>query len=253
MPGDPQPLEVIAMKVVPAVLLTLLLGASIAGAAAGTPLQGTVLETIDAAQYTYLRLKTSNGEVWAAVPHAKVTKGASVTIVDPMVMTNFESKTLKRTFDKIMFGTLAGTAAAPAGTPMSMPMPMPSAGVSGGSPHAAAATAPDVAVVKVPKASGADGRTVAELYAQRAKLKDKPVAVRGTVVKFLPSIMGKNWIHLRDGSGAAADGSNDLVVTTMETAKAGDVVTVHGMVRTDIDLGMGYSYKVTVENANLQK
>ena len=235
------------MKVVPAVLLVLLLGSSIASASADAALQGTVLETIDAAQYTYLRLKTSNGEVWAAVTHATVKKGALVTIQDPMVMTNFESKTLKRTFDKVVFGTLAGSgAAAPAG------MPMPQAGMNGASPHAGAAATPDVAVVKGPRAPGADGRTVAELYAQRAKLKDKPVAVRGTVVKFLPSIMGKNWIHLRDGTGAAADGSNDLVVTTMETAKAGDVITVRGTVRTDIDLGMGYSYKVTVENANLQ-
>lgn len=234
------------MKVVPAVLLALLLGSAIAVASAGTPLQGTVLETIDAGQYTYLRLKTSNGEVWAAVTHAEVKKGALVTIQDPMVMTNFESKTLKRTFDKVVFGTLGGAgAAAPAG------VLMPSSGMTGGSPHAAAA--PDLAVVKVPKASGADARTVGEVYGQRAKLKDKTVAVQGAVVKFLPSIMGKNWIHLRDGSGAAADGSNDLVVTTNQSAKNGDVVTVRGVVRTDIDLGMGYSYKVIVENATVQK
>jgi hypothetical protein len=242
------------MKVVPAVLLAFLLGSSIGSASAAAGLQGTVLETIDAAQYTYLRLKTANGEVWAAVTHADVKKGAQVTIQDPMVMTNFESKTLNRKFDKIVFGTLGGTAAA---APAGMPMPpsavqMATPGIGAGAPHPAAAPA-DVAVVKVPRAPGADGRTVAELYAQRAKLKDKPVVVHGAVVKFLPSIMGKNWVHLRDGTGSAADGSNDLVVTTMETAKAGDVISVHGTVRTDIDLGMGYSYKVIVENASLQK
>jgi hypothetical protein len=235
------------MKVVPAVLLAILLGFSLGSASAAAGLQGTVLETIDAAQYTYLRLKTANGEVWAAVTHADVKQGAQVTIQDPMVMTNFESKTLNRKFDKIVFGTLGGTAAA---APSGMPIPPPAMG--GAAPHPAAA-APDVAVLKVPKAAGPNGRTVAELYAQRAKLKDKPVVVHGAVVKFLPSIMGKNWVHLRDGTGTASDGSNDLVVTTMQTAKAGDVITVRGTVRTDIDLGMGYSYKVIVENASLQK
>jgi len=236
------------MKVVPAALLAFLLGSTcMATASAAAPLQGTVLETIDAAQYTYLRLTTPGGEVWAAVTHADVKKGAQVTIQDPMVMTNFESKTLNRKFDKIVFGTLGGTGAA---VPSGMPMPPP--GMGAAAPHPAAAT-PDVAVVKVPRAAGPDGHTVAELYAQRAKLKDKPVAVQGAVVKFLPSIMGKNWVHLRDGTGTASDGSNDLVVTTMQTARTGDVITVRGTVRTDIDLGMGYSYKVIVENASLQK
>jgi hypothetical protein len=218
-----------------------------AAATSANDFTGTVAETMNSGGYTYARLQApGKDDVWIAGNEFPAKAGERLTVALEMPMQNFESKTLKRTFDKVVFGKLAG-AAVPAG------MPMPQAGMNGASPHAGAAATPDVAVVKGPKASGADGRTVAELYAQRAKLKDKPVAVRGTVVKFLPSIMGKNWIHLRDGSGAAADGSNDLVVTTMETAKVGDVVTARGTVRTDIDLGMGYSYKVIVENAKLQK
>ena len=64
--------------------------------------------------------------------------------------------------------------------------------------------------------------------------------------------MGKNWIHLRDGSGAAADRTDDVLVTTLATTKVGDVVTVTGVVRTDKDFGSGYSYKVLVEDATLQ-
>jgi hypothetical protein len=85
-----------------------------------------------------------------------------------------------------------------------------------------------------------------------AELKDKPVLVRGKVVKYNAAIMGKNWIHLRDGSGSAADGSNDLIVTTAHQAKTGDVVTAKGIVRTDKDFGSGYAYKVLVEDATLQ-
>ena len=103
------------------------------------------------------------------------------------------------------------------------------------------------------KATGPDARTVAEIVSGRVALKDKPVVVRGKVVKFTPEVMGKNWIHVRDGTGSAADGTNDVLVTSKDTAKIGDVVLVKGVVHTDRDLGSGYSYKVLVEEASLQK
>jgi hypothetical protein len=214
--------------------------AGIAGAAAPSampPLTGEVLEVKDVDAYTYLRLKTAKGETWAAVTRAAVKPGAVVTVENPMVMRNFESKSLKRTFDTIVFGNLAGTAAAP----------------SVGQGHGGMAKTPEVAVAKVAKADGPEARTVAEINAQRLALKDKPVAVRATVVKFTGGVMGKNWIHLRDGSGSAADSSNDVLVTSKENAKVGDVVVARGVVRTDVDLGAGYAYKVLVEDAALRK
>ena len=81
-------------------------------------LTGTVLERIDASPYCYLRLKTAKGEVWAAVPEAKLEKGAEVTIGNPMLMANFESKTLKRTFAEIYFGNLGPAGGAPAAPAM---------------------------------------------------------------------------------------------------------------------------------------
>ena len=95
--------------------LLLVLGASISAAAppaapaASAPLAGTVLEVKDVEQYTYLRLKTKDGEMWAAVPTSKVKVGASVSIANPQMMTGFHSKSLNKTFDRIVFGTLAGT------------------------------------------------------------------------------------------------------------------------------------------------
>jgi len=84
------------------------------------------------------------------------------------------------------------------------------------------------------------------------ELKDKPVLVRGKVVKYNPDIMGKNWIHLRDGSGSEVNGTNDILVTSTNPAKIGDVVTVKGIIHTDKDFGAGYSYKVLIEEATLQ-
>jgi hypothetical protein len=209
---------------------------------AGNSVKGTVLEVTDVESYTYLRLKTKDGETWAAVTKAPVTKGAEVTITGVTVMTNFESKSLKRTFKTILFGSLAGAGQA-----------TPAAGNEVTSPHAGIAKSADAGDVKVAKASGANARTVGEIITKGAELKDKPVLVRGKVVKYNPDIMGKNWIHLRDGSGSAADNSNDILVTTSEQAKVGDVLTVKGIVRTDKDFGSGYAYKVLIEEATLQQ
>ena len=211
-------------------------------APAASVVKGEVLEVKDVESYTYLRLKTKDGETWAAVGKAPVKKGAEVTIENVMVMNNFESKTLKKTFPTILFGTLGGAGGS-----------APSAGNGMATAHAGIAKLTDIGDVHVPKASGANARTVAEIITKGAELKDKPVLVRGKVVKYNSGIMGKNWIHLRDGSGSAADNSNDLIVTTTSQTKIGDVVTVKGVVRTDKDFGSGYSYKVLIEDATLQQ
>lgn len=106
--------------------------------------------------------------------------------------------------------------------------------------------------VSVTKAGGPDGRTVAEVITTRAELKDKTVTVHARVVKFNPAIMGKNWLHVRDGSGSAADNTNDLLITSSQPAKVGDILTMRGTVRTDKDFGYGYFYGVLVEDATLQ-
>jgi hypothetical protein len=237
-------------------------------------IKGKVLERLDAPPYSYLRLKTAQGEIWAAVPKVEAPNGAEVVVSGAMPMTDFESKTLKRKFPVIYFGTLGGEAGAaaqagaamPGGPPSGMaggPPPgmagSPPPGMAGGPPpnvaaqHAAAAAGPtDVGNVKVPKATGADSRTVAEVYAQRAALKEKPVTIRGKVVKYNEGIMGRNWIHIRDGSGNAGK-DNDLTITTADKATVGDVVVVKGTVRTDKDFGAGYSYPVIIEDAKLSK
>lgn len=206
-----------------------------------TALKGEVLEVKEVESYTYLRLKTQDGETWAAVARTPVKKGAKVTIENAMVMNNFESKTLKKTFQTIYFGTLAGAGASVAGS-----------GNSIGMAHAGAAKPAEITDVKVPKATGANAWTVEEIITKSAELKDRSILVRGKVVKFNSGIMGKNWVHLRDGSGSAASGTNDVLVTTMSEAKIGDVVTVKGTVRTDKDFGSGYAYKVIIEEASLQ-
>ncbi len=200
----------------------------------GMPLKGKVIERIDAAPYSYLRLDTGAGEAWAAVPQTSAGKDAEVTVVGAMAMQNFDSKSLNRRFALVYFGTLQD----PVGS--STPTIQ----------HALAAQGPsDVQVPHTAKAPGAEGRTVEELFAQRDSLKDKPVAVQGQVVKVNLGIMGKNWLHLRDGSGQGP--TADLTVTTAAKAEVGDVVIARGVLRLDRDFGAGYKYNVVLEDAKL--
>ncbi|MGE5094828.1 MAG: nucleotide-binding protein [Betaproteobacteria bacterium] len=228
----------------PVVLLAAaLMAAGLAAQAAPTTLKGEVLEVQNVEGYTYVRAKTKEGEIWAAVPSAPLKKGQQVTFHEPMVMTNFESKALKRKFDRIVFATLDESGAKQAADAAAPANPHASAG-------AAAAAAP---VGKIAKATGADGKTVEEVFANKAALKDKTVSIRGQVVKVNSGILGKNWLHLQDGSGAAAKGTHDIIVTTTDEAKVGDVVLASGTVKTDVNVGSGYAYAVLVDQAKLRR
>jgi hypothetical protein len=194
--------------------------------------QGKVLETIDSGGFTYVRLKTTSGERWLVTSPVVVKIGSDVTVSSAMTVEKFESKSLQRTFDNIIFGSIDG---APTTAAAATPAPPPAVGN-----------------VKVEKAEGSDARTIAEIWASKAALKDHRVVVRGTVVKFLPSIMGKNWLHVRDGSGSRAKGDDDIAVISDDQTKVGSVVTLTGTVRLDKDFGAGYQYPVIIEDAKLK-
>jgi hypothetical protein len=213
-------------------------------AAASNVLSGKVAETMNAGGYTYIRI----GNQWAAVPAVNVKKGDNVTISAQMVMENFESKSLNRKFDKIVFGSIAnGAAPVPAAAP-AQPAANPMASAMG-TPSQHMNPAVDAGPIKVEKA--ANGHTVAEVWEMKGVMRDQPVTVRGKVVKFLPEIMGKNWLHVRDGSGTRAKGDDDITVTTKDAVKVGDVITVTGTLRVDKDFGAGYMYPVIIEDAKV--
>jgi hypothetical protein len=228
----------------PAVLAALFAG--VVGAQTNPPagqdvsLKGEVLEVLDVDSYTYLRLRTKDGETWAAVNKSPVKKGAQVTIEEPMEMSDFTSKSLNKTFPTIIFGTLGGAAV---GSAMGDPNHV----------HGDRSAATEIGTIQVAMAQGPDARTVAEIVGKSAELKDKPVTVRGKVVKVAANILEMNWVHLRDGSGSAKDGTDDILVTTKDEPQVGDIVVAKGIVRTNVDFGAGYAYKVLVDSATLTK
>ena len=64
---------------------------------------GKVLSTISVPSYTYVEVSQGNKTQWIAAATSKVKKGDMVRFDDGMVMKDFYSKTLKRTFPSIVF------------------------------------------------------------------------------------------------------------------------------------------------------
>jgi len=131
-------------------------------------------------------------------------------------------------------------ASAPEAPPATMPAPPP---------HPVPAAPTDsVDLSGIEKAEG--GRTIAEVFAEKDQLAGETIVFRGKVVKVNAGIMGKNWLHVRDGSGA--EGTNDLTVTTIEVVpNVGDTVLVSGVVELNKDFGMGYQYDIIIEDADV--
>ena len=224
---------------------------------------GKVMQKMDASRYTYIRLDDGAGnETWAAVPQTQLEIGEQITLTGGTVMRNFNSKALNRTFDSIIFATgvirAAGDknvqtpAATMAGSDV-MRSGMPAHGLtpasSGGSNRA---TVP-FTDLKVEKSTAQNAYTVSELFEKAASLNKQKVTVRGQVVKVNPNIMGKNWLHIQDGTGDPAKNTHDLVVTATAIAEKGAIISLEGILAADKDFGSGYRYDVIVEDAILVK
>ncbi len=92
-------------------------------------------------------------------------------------------------------------------------------------------------------------KSVAALHKEKTALAGKEVRVEGKVVKVNNGIMGRNFLHLQDGTGDKD--SNDLTVTSKQTANVGEQVSITGRVTLNRDFGSGYSYPLLLEEANI--
>jgi len=214
---------------------------------------GKVLETMNAGGYTYVHVDNGTEKIWAAAPQFEAKVGEKVTVPEGMPMKDYESKTLNRKFDVVYFVGAIGKGDQP---PAQMAAP------AGGAATAEQTQLPEGAHPKLDPAQAAKDskvtftgikkadKTVGDVYAGQAGLGGKEVTVRGKVVKFSAQIMGKNWVHVQDGTGQA--GSNDLTVTTADDAKVGDTVLVTGKITLKKDFGMGYKYDLIIEDGKVK-
>lgn len=194
-----------------------------------------VQEVLQTSNYTYCRVLEGTVDYWIAVGSMEVTAGQTLYYNQGHEMKNFHSRELERDFPSIFFIQEASTD--PAGN-------APITTLVGQTP-----VKPEIvrSEFDVEKAEG--GITIAELYKGAADYAGKTVKIKGYITKFNEGIMGRNWVHMQDGTDF--DENFDLTVTTLEMVNVGALVTFEGVIAIDKDFGAGYAYSVIMEQAKI--
>lgn len=195
-----------------------------------------VKEVIQTTNYTYLNVQENEKLMWLAVPKMEAKEGETYYFQGGMQMGEFTSKELDRTFSEILFinGLISPDFVEKGKTSLAK------------SPQKTTESA-HTGNVNIEKAEG--GITIAELFSNKEKYADKIVKIKGKVTKYNSQIMGKNWIHLQDGSSGSEE--FDFTVTSMDEASMDEVVTIEGKIVLDKDFGSGYFFSVIMENGRI--
>jgi hypothetical protein len=194
----------------------------------------TILESIQVKDYTYIEVSENDNNFWIAVPSMPVEKGQSLYFSKSLEMKNFKSPTIDKAFESILFVEDIRTVAPGVEQPAQITQ------------HPKIETSGKITISLSPVS---DGKTVEQVFAQSETLSGKIIKVRGKVTKFNEGIMDRNWIHIQDGTGNNDD--FDLLVTSTDIVKLGDIVVVQGVVAVNKDFGSGYTYGVLIENAKV--
>jgi hypothetical protein len=229
------------MKILTIAMVAWITGCSNSGGNGPVTAKVKAVEQVE--NYTYLLVKGKGPAYWIAVSSTDIGVGESITYEGGMLMENFYSKELDRTFEKVLFldGVLGGTASAMGGMQSEMD------GMQGATRGSDIPT--DKLEISPEAAEGAI--SIAALYEDPSSYEGKMVRVRGQVAKYNPEIMERNWVHLQDGT--EYDGKYDLTVTSLEPFEVGQVITVEGILAMNRDFGYGYEYELLLEKATQVK
>jgi hypothetical protein len=192
---------------------------------------GEVIDQVNSGSYSYLQLKENDKLYWVAVPTMKIENGESIYFSQYMEMKDFKSETLNRTFASVLFVNDASKSM----NKMNMK-----------NPHSDVQSL-DKQTISVGTLK--DGKTIADIYKNKQSLNGKTVKVKGKVVKFNSGIMNRNWVHIQDGTDN--NGDFDLLITSDESVRVGDIIVADGKLAIDKDFGAGYFYPVLVEEAKI--
>jgi len=193
-----------------------------------------VKEILQTSNYTYLFVSENSKEFWIAVRRLDAKVGDDVYYQQALPMQNFKSKELDRVFETVLF--IQGNTSTP---------PTADAAKKMGAKKMPPKVDKKIAGIQVKVAEG--GISIAELFKNKDQYAGKKVTVKGQVVKVNNGIMGKNWIHIQDGT---ADADNyDLTLTTQNKANMGDIISIEGTVYLNKEFGAGYSYDLIIEEA----
>ena len=199
----------------------------------------TVLETISSAGYTYIRVEENNKTFWIALPEVKVSVGEKISFYEQMLMENFTSRTLNRTFDRILFVEAINKGAE-----------MPTQAKAKSSPNKNPPKQVTEAQITKELGSPVGRYTIKEIFEKKDELTGKVIEVKGSISKISALIMDRNWVHIEDGTGTNEEKNNKLIFrTTQDGVAVGNEVVAKGVLYVNKDFGYGYFYPVIVEDA----
>lgn len=241
------------MRVFGIVMLVLLFSSCVRNKS-GLPVQNEVAvstnvfevkEVIQGDSYTYLNVNENMVEKWVAVSRQDANVGDVFYYNSELEMNNFHSEEIDRTFDKIYFvSQISKTPLAQAQNSMGGMMPE----MGEMAAHSGRVNTEEHNEISLDKS--ANETSIAQVFDSRNDYSGKEIEIRGVVVKINNNVMGKNWIHIQDGT-SGSDGSYDLTITSQDVANVDDEVTFKGKITLNKDFGAGYFYDVIVEDAIL--
>ncbi len=197
-----------------------------------------VNDVMDAGKYTYLNVTENEEEFWVAVTQRDIEVGETYYFKGGLLKKNFLSKEHNRVFEKLYL--VSDLRRQPDGAMTS------GSAVDEALNRVQGGSATEGGPIEVEHAEGAV--KLSDLFANKADFDGETIAVTGKIVKVNPMIMGRNWLHIQDGSGEDLD----LTITTMENIPLGHVVTLEGTIALNKDFGAGYRYDIILEGATLK-
>ncbi len=199
-----------------------------------------VEEVLPTDQYQFLRVREGNDEYWIATMIQGIEVGKSYYFKNGVLKTDYENKEYQRVFKRMYLVSNiveAGHGSKMQGAGSGMKSNVESNAKSG--------------IHRIPRKYGRieieGSLPIAELIAHPEKYEGKRIQISGECVKLNPNIMGRNWIHLKDGS----KDDYDLVITSQDICPEGEVATFEGSVALNKDFGAGYRYELIVEDGKL--
>jgi len=200
-----------------------------------------VNEVLPTSRYVYLHVNEGEKQFWVATRKQDVKKGKTYFYKGGLLKTNFESKEYNRVFETVYLVSNLVEENHSKNT-----------GILDENVSKSAQGTSDKVIIPTHTEDIIEHKgsiKIAELVKNPKKYDGKTIQISGKCVKINPGIMGRNWIHLKDGT----KDDFDLVITSNTFVQEGSVITLKALVSLNKDFGAGYKYDLILENGTVIK